>query len=168
MTLLIYIYTYTYVYIYIYTYIYIYIYKAKFDVQNPIIRSLLEQIDTSKITSSGIKKLQRKCLTQKMYELRERLNKLKNYNDAGRNLPSPLPGDLPQPPSGEFSWVPLSSNYKNNINNYNDDDEYDFPLPPSVSQYSSRIPPSNDIPQAPLIFTPWPSPTSGSDLLKTY
>ena len=103
-----------------------------------------------------------------MHELRERLNKLKNYNDTGRNLPSPLPGDLPQPPSGEFSWVPLSSNYNNNINNYNDDDDHDFPLPPSVSQYSSHIPPSNDIPQAPLIFTPWPSPTSGSDLLKTY
>ena len=100
--------------------------------------------------------------------LRGRLNKLKNYNDAGRNLPSPLPGGFPQPPLGGFSWVSLSSNYNNNINNYNDDDDYDFPLPPSFSQYSSCIPPSDNIPQAPLIFTLWQSPTSRSDLLKTY
>ena len=34
-------------------YIYIYIYKAKFDIQNPIIRSLLEQIDTKSFRESA-------------------------------------------------------------------------------------------------------------------
>ena len=39
--------------------------QAKFDVQNPIIGSLLKQIDSSKITSKGIKK-HLKHLTQKL------------------------------------------------------------------------------------------------------
>lgn len=86
--------------------------------------------------------------------MRERLNKLKNYNDAGRNLPSPYPGGLPQPPSGGFSWVPLSSNYNNNINNYNGDDDDNFPPSPSFFPYYSQMPPSNNMPQAPLVFTP--------------
>ena len=93
--------------------------------------------------------------------MHETLNKLKNYNDTGRNLPSPPPGGCPPP------WIPPPNNYNNNINNYNDDEEDDdFPPHPSFSPYSSHMPPSNNIPEAPLIFTPPQTPTSGCAVLE--
>ena len=46
------------------------------------IGSLLEQIDTLKITCSGIKKALDKAPNPKDAELYERLSKLKTFNDA--------------------------------------------------------------------------------------
>ena len=131
-----------------------------------IIGSLLEQIDTPKITFSGIKKALEKAPNPNDSELQERLNKLQNYNDEGKNLPSLPPSGLLPPPSGGFPPIPPPSNYNNNINNYNGDDDDNIPPSPSFFQYYSQMPPSNNIPQAPLVFTPPQNSTCGYVVLE--
>lgn len=116
--------------------------QAKFYVKNLIIGTPLEQIDTSKINPSGVKKVLDKASNPKDVELRERLNKLKDYNDVGRNLPSPTPGFPPFPTSN------------NNNNYYDNDDDNDFLPPLLFFPYLNRMPPTDNIPRAQFLTPP--------------
>ena len=118
--------------------------EAKFHIQNPIIGSLLKQIDSSKITSKGIKKTLSKAPNPKDIELQNRLNDLKGYNDVNNLLPPPS-GFIPPPLPFDFFPAPNNNiNNNNNSNNDNNEDDDDFPPPPSYFSYSARMPPVNE------------------------
>ena len=73
-------------------------------------------------------------------EFCKRFNKLRDYNDIGRNLPSPPEGFTPR------------TLFNNNNHNDNNDDN-DFPPTDLNFPHSSRMPPVNNIPQVPFFNT---------------
>ena len=137
--------------------------QAKFDFKNPIIESLLNQIDSSKITISSIKNTLEQAPNPKDVELQESLNKLKDYNNIAPNLRS-LPPNLPP----NFPNIDNNNNNNGNNNNDNDDDDNNnnnnnnnsnnddkgFPTTDQFFLYPSRMPPSSDFKLPPFLSRP--------------
>ena len=87
-----------------------------------------------------------KAPNPKDVELHQRLNKLKDYNDIGRNLLLLPPGF--NPVSGN------NNNNKNNNNNNNDNNDNDFPPTDSYFPYSNCVLSADDIPLDVPFLTP--------------
>ena len=86
--------------------------KAKLDVQNPIIGTLLDQINKSKVDYKRIKSALDKALNPKDIELEERYRKLIG-DDKEKTIPPPpppsspnLPSLPPSPPPGPSPFLP--------------------------------------------------------------